>query len=98
MPQDNTNARRARHLIAIRVGLLLVLVTGVTMGVLNQYEALGGMGNPTPESTRKARDAANIRNLFLWAIIGANGLMICASVSKIIDLDKASRSNDFTRS
>ncbi|MBY0111551.1 MAG: hypothetical protein K2Y21_01915 [Phycisphaerales bacterium] len=98
MPQDNTNARRARHLIAIRVGLLLVLVTGVAMGVLNQYDALGGMGNPTPESTQKAQDAANIRNCFLWVIIGASVVMICASVSKIIDLDKASRSNDVTRS
>ena len=98
MPQDNAEARRARHLIAIRVGLLLALMACVTMAVLNQYDALGGAGNPSAASTRNARDAANIRNLFLWAIIGANGVMICASVSKIIDLDKASRSKDVPRS
>lgn len=98
MPQDNTNVRRGRHLIAIRVGLLLVLVTGVTMGVLNKYDALGAMGSPTIESTQKARDSTNIRNFFLWVIIGASVVMICASVSKIIDLDNASRSNDVTRS
>ncbi|MBS0189962.1 MAG: hypothetical protein U0573_00405 [Phycisphaerales bacterium] len=98
MPQNSTDARRARHLIAIRVGLLLVLVAGGAMMALNQYDALHGMGNPSPESQQRAREVTSIRNLALWVIIGASVVMICASVSKIIDLDKASRSNDVSRS
>ncbi|MBY0111550.1 MAG: hypothetical protein K2Y21_01910 [Phycisphaerales bacterium] len=67
----NTRERKAICLIAIVAGILITVVSAGFMALAAALEGLSGMGNPSPESLRLARESADRTHLILLLFIGA---------------------------
>ncbi len=67
----NTGERKAICVIAIVAGALIAVVSVGFMVLAAAVEGLSGMGNPSPESVRLARESADRTQLILLLFIGA---------------------------